>query len=245
MTKASLTRAEHAEHEARLALGQSLVSEGAALQRTGLIGQRFDSLDRLGKAAQVLGADPEGRKRLPEIRNHAIAALGLTDLRVRWQHDYGLPRHQRRCRSGAVRGGRAVRRGRRAPDGRRPRAGPPAGTRPARLLVCAVLISARTASCWWRRTIGGGGARPDCGSGTWNAGSCSAASRAVEAWHSTPMAAVCCSVRRRGESPSGTCVERRVVRRLPLEFTPNHLALDPEGRRLAVNNADYDRRRGS
>ena len=54
-----------------------------------MIGQRFDSLDRLGKAAKVLGADPEGRKRLPEIRNHAIAALGLTDLRVRRQHDYG------------------------------------------------------------------------------------------------------------------------------------------------------------
>ena len=32
--------------------------------------------------------------------------------------------------------------------------------------------------------------------------------------------------------------ERRVVRRLPLDFTPNYLALDPEGRRLAVNNAD-------
>ena len=95
-TKASLALAEHAagkarlaEHKAQMALGQSLVSEGAALQRTGLIGQRFDSLDRLGTAAQVLGADPEGRKRLPEIRNHAIAALGLTDLRVRHQHDYG------------------------------------------------------------------------------------------------------------------------------------------------------------
>ena len=33
-------------------------------------------------------------------------------------------------------------------------------------------------------------------------------------------------------------VERRVVRRLPLDFTPQYLALDPEGRRLAVNNAD-------
>ena len=89
LTKASLSRAERAEHKARLALGKSLVSEGAALQRTGLIGQRFDSLDRLAQAAKVLGADPEGRKRLPEIRNHAIAALGLTDLRVRWQRDYG------------------------------------------------------------------------------------------------------------------------------------------------------------
>ena len=55
-----------------------------------MIGQRFDSLDRLGKAAQVLGADPEGRKQLPRIRNHAIAALGLIDLRVRRQHECGL-----------------------------------------------------------------------------------------------------------------------------------------------------------
>ena len=29
-----------------------------------------------------------------------------------------------------------------------------------------------------------------------------------------------------------------MVRRLPLDFAPNYLALDPEGRRLAVNNAD-------
>ena len=32
--------------------------------------------------------------------------------------------------------------------------------------------------------------------------------------------------------------ERRVVRRLPLDFTPGHLAFDPEGRRLAVANRD-------
>jgi hypothetical protein len=81
-------RTKAAALNARLALGQSLVSEGAALQRTGLIGQRFDGLDRLSKAAQVLSAEPEGRKHLPEIRNHAIAALGLTDLRVRWQREY-------------------------------------------------------------------------------------------------------------------------------------------------------------
>jgi hypothetical protein len=88
-TKASLSRAEQAEHKTQLALGQSLVSEGAALQRTGLIGQRFESLDRLGKAAKVLGADPEARKRLPEIRNLAIAAMGLIDLRERPGLDLG------------------------------------------------------------------------------------------------------------------------------------------------------------
>ncbi len=80
--RTSLARAETAERQARLALGSSLISEGAARQRTGLIGQRFDSLDRLERAAQVLGADIEGRNRLPEIRDHAIAAMALTDLRV-------------------------------------------------------------------------------------------------------------------------------------------------------------------
>ena len=65
------------------ALGSSLISEGAARQLTGLIGQRFDSLDRLERAAEFLGADIEGRNRLPEIRDHAIAAMALTDLRVR------------------------------------------------------------------------------------------------------------------------------------------------------------------
>ena len=78
-----------AERGARLALGQSLVSEGAALQRTGQIGQRYESLNRLAQAAKVLGSDLEGRKRLPEIRNHAIAALGLTDLRDLRTHDCG------------------------------------------------------------------------------------------------------------------------------------------------------------
>jgi hypothetical protein len=84
-TKASLHRAEHAERQARLELGKSLKAEGAALQRSGLMGQRFDSLDRLARAARELRDDAEGRARLPELRDHAIAAMGLTDLRVRWQ----------------------------------------------------------------------------------------------------------------------------------------------------------------
>jgi serine/threonine protein kinase/WD40 repeat protein/tetratricopeptide (TPR) repeat protein len=84
-TKASLQRAEQAERHARLELGKSLLAEGAALQRSGLIGQRFESLDRLEKAARELSHDPEGRALLPKLRDHAIAAMGLTDLRVRWQ----------------------------------------------------------------------------------------------------------------------------------------------------------------
>jgi serine/threonine protein kinase/WD40 repeat protein/tetratricopeptide (TPR) repeat protein len=84
-----LARTQKAERQAKLALGQSLLSEGAALQRSGLIGQRFDSLDRLARAARELASDPEGRARLPELRDHAIAAMGLTDLRIVWQHKIG------------------------------------------------------------------------------------------------------------------------------------------------------------
>ena len=229
-----LGETQKAEHRARLALGQSLVSEGAALQRTGLIGQRFDSLDRLAQAAKVLGADPEGRKRLPEIRNHAIAALGLTDLRVCRQHDCGdvfssasMPPWSGTRSSSVGRGGRA-------PAGRRPRAGPPAGAGPARFLACLACFSPDGELLVAVYAQGGG--QISCGSGTWDAGSCSAACRTGDGWAFHPDG-------RRllfGVPEGGIGVwdrgERRVVRRLPLDFTPHYLALDPEGRRLAVNN---------
>ncbi|MGO9216966.1 MAG: WD40 repeat domain-containing protein, partial [Streptosporangiaceae bacterium] len=228
---------QKAEHKARLTLGQSLVSEGAALQRTGLIGQRFDSLDRLGKAAQVLGADPEGRKRLPEIRNLAVAALGLTDLRVRRQHDYGdvfrvnvdaaLERYAVMEKSGAV----VVRR---LDDDRElvRLPGPEQrdfwhawpGFSPDGELLVAVYLQ------------GGGGQRLR----VWHLGRRellgSRPSRGGSLFHPDGR-------RLLFNAPEGGIgvwdrLERRVVRRLPLDFTPNTLALDPEGRRLAVNNAD-------
>ena len=229
-------RAEKAEHEARLALGQSLVSEGAALQRTGLIGQRFDSLDRLGQAAQVLGADPEGRKRLPEIRNHAIAALGLTDLRVRRQHDYGdvfdvnvdaaLERYAVVERSGEI----VVRR----LDDDRELArlpGPdrsdfwhayPAFSPDGELLVAGYILN------------GGGGDLLR----VWHLGRReligSLSSRGGLAFHPDGRHLLFGALE--GGIAVWDHVERRVVRRLPLDFTPNRLAIDPEGRRLAVNN---------
>jgi WD40 repeat protein len=58
-------------------------------QRSGEVGQRFESLDRLARAARELRDDPEGRSRLAELRDHAIAAMGLTDLRLRWQRKIG------------------------------------------------------------------------------------------------------------------------------------------------------------
>jgi serine/threonine protein kinase/WD40 repeat protein/tetratricopeptide (TPR) repeat protein len=89
LTKISLQRAEKAERRARLELGKSLLAEGAALQRSGLIGQRFESLKRLAQAAGELRNDLDGRARLPLLRDHAITAMGLTDLRVLWQRKIG------------------------------------------------------------------------------------------------------------------------------------------------------------
>jgi serine/threonine protein kinase/WD40 repeat protein/Flp pilus assembly protein TadD len=233
LTKSSLSRAEHAEHEARLALGQSLLSEGAALQRTGLIGQRFDSLDRLGKAAKVLGADTEGRKRLPDIRNHAIAALGLTDLRVRREHHLGdisyvcadaaLERYAVAEKSGAV----VVRRldddhelvGLPGPDQRS------FGYTWCLLSPDGELLVAGSAGdnllrVWHleRRELLG-----------------SLQSRGPRAFHPDGRRLLFGAME--GGIAVWDRVESRVVQRLPLDFAPNDLKLDPEGRRFAVNTA--------
>src|SRR6516165_562829 len=88
-TKVSLRRAERAERKARLELGKTLLAEGAALQRSSLIGRRFESLDRLSQAARELRGEPEGRALWPDLRDHAIAAMGLIDLRFRSQRAIG------------------------------------------------------------------------------------------------------------------------------------------------------------
>ncbi len=83
LTRDAERKAVAARHRASLALGESLLNEGAALQRSGAIGQRHFSLDRLGRAAQILRDDPDGQSKIPVIRDHVIAALGLTDIRIR------------------------------------------------------------------------------------------------------------------------------------------------------------------
>ncbi len=239
-SRKSLARAEHAEREARLAMGQSLVSEGAALQRTGLIGQRFDSLDRLARAAEVLGADPEGRKGLPAIRNHVIAALGLTDLRVRRQHDHGsvfdvnvdaaLERYAVLARSGEI----VVRRldddrvltRLPGPDRRDFWHAFPEFSPDGELLITTYILNGdggHLLKIWHlgrRELIGSLTSR---GGGVFHADGHHLLFLTMEGgvafWH---------------------LEERRVVRRLPLDFRPNRLALDPDSRRLAVFNHDPD-----
>jgi serine/threonine protein kinase/WD40 repeat protein/tetratricopeptide (TPR) repeat protein len=234
--KTSLSRAEKAEHETRLALGQSLISEGAALQRTGLAGQRFESLDRLTKAAQVLGTDTEGRERLAEIRNHAIAALGLFDLRAGRGHDYGgvvsvnvdaaIERYAVVEQSGMV----VVRR----LDDDRELArlpGPdrwnvswawPGFSPDGDLLITLYTRDESSLIRLWDL-----GRRELIGNLTgWG----------YPAFHPDGRRLVF------GAPEGGITVwdwrERRVIERLPLDFTPHHLALDPDGQRLAANSTD-------
>jgi eukaryotic-like serine/threonine-protein kinase len=238
-TKAALSRAEGAEHNARLAHGGSLLSEGAAIQRTGLIGQRFDSMDRLGKAAEVLGADPEGRQRLPEIRNHAITALGLTDLRVRRQHDCGdvysinvdaaLRRYAVMEKSGAV----VVRR----LDDDRELIRLPGPDQPSIVYAWAYPDFSPDGELLMAiYGLGGGGELLR----VWHLGRRellgSLSSRAGTVFHPDGRRLLF------GAPEGGIAIwdlrERRVARGLPLDFTPKNLALDPEGQRLAVNNTD-------
>ena len=236
--RTSLSRAEKAEHQARLALGNSLVSEAAALQRTGLTGQRFGSLDRLARAAQILGDDPDGRKQLPEIRNHAIAALGLTDLRVRREHDLeyafgvsvdaAVERYAVAERSGEIVVHRL--------DDDRDLARLPrqegsgfwhaysAFSPDGELLVAGYIQNSANAHLlrvWHlgRRELVG-----------------SLLSRSRSEFH--PDGRHMFFGAMDGGIGVWDHVDRRVVRRLPLDFAPNGMALDPEGRRLAVNNND-------
>ena len=211
-----------------------------------MIGQRFDSLDRLAGAAKVLGSDREGSERLPEIRNHAIAALGLTDMRALAQRDCGdvysfsvdaaLERYAVAERSGTVvvhrldddrelvrlpapeQGGFWHAATMFSPDGE--------------LLVASITSEQAVADLlqvWHlgRRELLG--SLQSQGGGAFYGGAFSPDSRRL--LFCPPDGGI--DVWDRGE--------RRVVRRLPLDFAPHYLALDPEGRRLAVNNADEHR----
>jgi serine/threonine protein kinase/WD40 repeat protein/Tfp pilus assembly protein PilF len=232
-----LVQTQKAERQARLALGQSLLSEGAALQRSGLIGQRFESLDRLDRAAKVLRYDPEGRDYLPKLRDHAIAAMGLSDLRVRRKRKIGVVMDGRcdaaldryaivELHSGQILVRRLdddrelVRLPRPEVDFWHARPGfSPDGQH--LLVVCA---------------ISGGDAVWD----VWHLG------RRERVFHQPSRSwgfALQPDGRRLVFAPPGKdlivwdLVERREVKRLPLDFRPADLHLDSQGRRIAANAA--------
>ncbi len=234
--RTNMNRALKAERKGRLELGKSFQAEGAALQRTGRSGQRLDSLDRLRLAAQILGADPEGRKRLPQLRNQAITALGLVDLREGRRHDCGdvfgvgvdapFERYAFVERSGEV----VVRR---LDDDRElvRLPGPvrrdfsfarPGFNPDGELLIAYYWIAEGDLVRIWhlgRRELLGS---LSCRHGT--------------RFHPDGRHLVF------GAPEGGIAIwdldERRVVRRLPLEFAPYEWTLDPEGRRFAMHNGD-------
>jgi eukaryotic-like serine/threonine-protein kinase len=236
-TTTSLNRAEYAEHEARLALGKSLLAEGAALERTGLSGQRFDSLHALGEAARVLGADARGRDHLPEIRDLAIAALGLTDLRVRVRQDcisvsemcidFVHERYAGSDHSGEIVIRRLHDNGQlfrlRGPDRADFQQFSPTFSPDGEMLVAGYTSSSQ-------QTL-------------------------LRIWQLEPQELLGSVMGRQplifhpdddrlliGDPSGGLSVwsrrKRRIIRRLPLDFTPNSLSLDRAGSLLAVNNAD-------
>jgi WD40 repeat protein len=232
---AQLDRTTKAEAKAQFALGQSLLSEGAALQRTGLVGQRFESLDRLARSAKLLRDDPKGHAKLPELRDHAIAAMGLTDLRLRSErqiplvHGYGPDPMRERYAVIEQRGGETV--VRRTSDDRetvrlpRPQESffhgelnfSPDGVH---LLICYYLDGE---------------------------------SYLTDVWHLGRRERVCHQPTRTGAhaflpdgrrfvfAPPGKdlivwdLVGRNEVKRLPLEFRALSMCVDPEGHRLAAN----------
>ncbi len=234
-----------AERQARLALGQSLISEGAALMRSGLIGQRFDSLDRLGKAAKVLEADPEGRKRLPDIRNHAIAALGLTDLRVSREHDCGdvfevnvdaaLERYAVVERSGEI----VVRR----LDDDRVLARLPGPDRSDFWQAYSTFSPNGELLVTGYNLIGGGGNLLR----VWHLGRReligSLPSQGGARFHADGRRLLFGAME--GGIAVWDLVERQVVRRIPIDFRATGLAIDPTGRRLAVNYFDVENTNGA
>ena len=202
---------------------------------TGLIGQRFESLDRLREGRQGPGCRPRGRKRLPEIRNHAIAALCLTDLRVRSQQDSGpvfgigvdcdLKRYavaERTCVV-VVRGmddGRELFR-LPAPDHVDYTFAVPGFSPYGALLLVEYQSNPNLVRVWnpeSRELLG------------------SLPTRGAMAFH--PDGRRLLFMAPEGGIGIWDIRQRRVVRRLSLDFTPSVLALDREGRRLAVNSTD-------
>ena len=234
-----LGEVQRAERQGRLELGKSLQAEGSALQRTGLIGQRFTSLDRLTQAARVLREHPEGRAHLPELRDQAITTLGLTDLRVLWQRDIGvvmfvawdlkLERYAIvELFSKKSVGGQTV--VRRMDDDRE-----------------LFRVSRPEVQHWFVHT----GFSPD-GQYLLVKYLTSGSDVLIDIWHlerrervfhqpARDAYAFLPDGRRLVFAPPGKdlvvwdLVHRKEVKRLPLEFQPKSLCLDPEGRRIAVN----------
>jgi eukaryotic-like serine/threonine-protein kinase len=231
-----LEQTQKAERQARLELGKSLQAEGAALERTGLVGQRFASLHRLKAAASVFREHPDGRARLAELRDQAITAMGLTDLRPLWQRDTGAVM--------SITCDRALKRYAIIEPAAKPEVG---GQTVVRSLDDdRELFRIPRPEIWFRSAfaafspdgqylaVGGGGVYFD----VWHV------ERRERIFHQptrTEAHAFLPDGRRLVFGPLEKdlvvwdLVDRQEVKRLPLGFPPKSLCLDPPGRRIAAN----------
>src|SRR5207249_11843632 len=82
----AIVRINHQKQQATEKLWDSYLAQARANRWTGRAGRRFDNLEVLKKAAEIR---PD-----PELRNEAIAAMALTDVRVakQWEVDLGEDR---------------------------------------------------------------------------------------------------------------------------------------------------------
>ena len=245
-SQASLARVKRAEHEAQLALGQSLVSEERQPAHRSDRPAAFDSLDRLDPGRTVPGRRPRGTEAIardPQPCHRYVDCS--TDFRVRREADFGdgydvnvdaaLERYAVVESSGET----VVRR----LDDDRVLTRLPAPARrdfwhaysafspDGELLLASFVLSGGEGDLMQIWNLG---RRELIGSLT---------SRGGGVFHTDGRQLVFLAME--GGIAIWDLVERRVVRRLPLKFRPNALALDPEGRRLAVFNHDPDEASGA
>jgi WD40 repeat protein/tetratricopeptide (TPR) repeat protein/tRNA A-37 threonylcarbamoyl transferase component Bud32 len=237
--RVQLGRTQEAERQARFELGNSLLAQGIVLQRTAQVGQRFTSLEKFNQAARELRNDPRGRGRLDEIRDHAIAAMGLTDVRIGTRSTFnpgGSIRCDRNLERFASVEGTAVREVvvRSLHEGRElVRLPCPTGGN-------AQVVSEFSPIGQYLRTTYGD---DDQGSLTevWHLGRRERVFRHAtfgfgQHFHPDSRRFVFTSADR--NIVVWDLIERREVRRLPVDFSPVDAAVDPAGRRLAANAFD-------
>ncbi len=80
--------------EAHLNLIQAYASQADARLRSRRVGQRFDALDAIARAMSLAPSAGLSDAERRTLRNHAIAAMGLPDIRVAWDVEVSDPKRR-------------------------------------------------------------------------------------------------------------------------------------------------------
>jgi eukaryotic-like serine/threonine-protein kinase len=231
-----------AEHDTRLETGKALLAEGAANLRTGLMGQRFQTLELFRRAQEIFRADQRGAAFLPELRDQVTSALGLTDLRKRSERP--IPSSMRVAFDASLNRFAAVERAtnelviRATNNGRELNRLP---TAKSPFYYANPVFSAdgmRLAVVYGLRNVSGVQLE------VWNLDPCEivlSITAECEAVAFHPDGCRIIYVAAPLQAALWNLVERTEVRRIALTAEPRSIAIDPSGRRLAVNAHVTDR----